>query len=241
MSLFALRWADLTEWFYQIKGRLKPGPSFPPESKRVPGGLPAEAGPISVETALNSRCTSDHDQDQKVFHWGLFDPQRRLTDDDVGRIVQRSLLPRVAAEGIRIEQDGRRLAFLVDEVPEDQHRRRRMIEAGMLQQSVCLTCAAAGAGMIFESQGIHGRRLSGSRRNIMEFEIDAMLPSYGDSYWTESVPGSPRPWRRGNLPDPRRVGPLPLAEALQRLQPSPPGPSATCGHRLATAAAWYGC
>lgn len=218
MFISASYWADLTEWFHQVRGRFKPEPAFPPESERAPAALPVEGSTVSVETALNSRCTSDHDMDQKVFHWGLFDPQRRLTEDHVHQILLRSLLPDWAVEGVKIEQEGCRLVFVVDDGPEDQHRRRRMIAAGMSQQAVCLVCAAWGAGMIFKSQGIHGRRISGSRRNVMEFQIDAMQPSYGSSYWTDAPPGSPRPWRSGNLPDPGRTGSVPLAEAFKRLQ-----------------------
>jgi hypothetical protein len=49
-------------------------------------------------------------------------------------------------------------------------------------------------------------------------ELDAMKPSYMGSFWTSALPSDRKPWRSGNLPDPRRDGKKPLLQVLKNLE-----------------------
>jgi hypothetical protein len=214
MLVAATRWADVIEWVNQVRERLQVGRVLPPESGRTFAVLPPNGAGVSVETALNSRCTSDQDGDQRLFHWGLFDIDRRLPDSDIERIRRLAVFPRFTRESVEVAGAGKRLIFDIGEPSGEQGLRWAMVESGMQQQSVCLVCASLGAGMVFDSMGIDGRAMPGNRRSVMAFDIDAMIPSYPEGFWTEATPGGFRPWRTGNLPDPKRRGAVPLLKAL---------------------------
>jgi len=54
----------------RIKLKLKPPLEVKPYSKRGEYRFSAESDTVSVEMALNSRCTSDNTGNQKYHHWG---------------------------------------------------------------------------------------------------------------------------------------------------------------------------
>ena len=71
------------KFFYRIENKFR-SPAKPPfKSPREIVTLPGECLKISVEMALNSRCTSDYDGNPKRFHWGMFDPERKLSKDQI--------------------------------------------------------------------------------------------------------------------------------------------------------------
>ena len=57
----------ILDWIDDLAYHVKPGDK----------NLPA-FDTISVETALNSRCTCDYDGDNKKGHWGTFNVKRKL-------------------------------------------------------------------------------------------------------------------------------------------------------------------
>ena len=49
---------------------------------------------ISVEMALNSRCTSDSDGNPRKFHWGMFNRTKKLSDEQIKKIIGLAKIPR---------------------------------------------------------------------------------------------------------------------------------------------------
>ena len=94
-TTFSVWGADIRESFHRIRGRLKPRPKTPPESERGIVGLPREGLETSLESALNSRCTSDSDEDPKVFHWGMFDLYNKLRQEDILKIVEAAKITKI--------------------------------------------------------------------------------------------------------------------------------------------------
>ncbi len=220
-SLFSgmagISWASVEELFNRIRGRLMSNPELPSESERGLSGLPEGGAAISLETALNSRCTSDKDGDPKVFHWGMFDLIKRLRQEDIRHIVESAMLPNITGKGADILVSGNELTFRVEGASRGFNRDRLMVESGMQQQAVCLACAALGAGMVFHGMGTEGTKTSDGHIATVRMEIDAMQPSYGGSFWTTDAPGDP--WLKGNLPEPDRKGRRPLLNVLSGLNP----------------------
>ena len=205
-------WASVEELFNRIWGRLVPAPKPPPESERTFVGLP-EGGPgVPLETALNSRCTSDGDGNPKVFHWGMFDLFYKLRPEDVLYVVEGARVPKMDLGAAEVAVADRELVFWVEKASGPMRQEWLMIASGMQQQAVCLACAALGAGMVFRNMGKDGTETPDGRIATVKMKIDAMKPSYGESFWTTDAPGAP--WLKGNLPEPDRKGRRPLLQVL---------------------------
>jgi hypothetical protein len=211
-----ISWASVEEWFNRIRGRLKSSSEPPPENKRQLVELRREGDETLLEAALNSRCTSDNDGDPKIFHWGMFDPFHKLRQEDIGRLAAAAKIPRINAQRADVGVSGNTLTFRVEKTPIGFTRDCLMVESGMQQQALCLACAALGAGMVFQNMGKDGSEASDGNLATIKIRVDAMKPSYGDSFWTTAAPGSP--WLKGNLPEPDRKGRRPLLAALAGLK-----------------------
>jgi hypothetical protein len=212
---FSVSWASVAELFNRIRGRLMPAPKSLPESARGLVGLPSEGTEIPLETALNSRCTSDSDGDPKVFHWGMFDLFTKLRPEDIQKIVDGARIPTVTGRAAEVLVSGNELTFRIEKASSAIQKDWLMVASGMQQQAVCLACAALGAGMIFRNMGKDGTETSDGHIATVKMHVDAMKPSYGDSFWTTDAPGEP--WLKGNLPEPDRKGHRPLLQALAGL------------------------
>jgi hypothetical protein len=92
-----------------------------------------------------------------------------------------------------------------------------MVESGMLQQAVCLLCAASGIGMVFKSLGPDGSRLNSHKLAAICMNLDAMKPSYDGEYWSTYPPRGEQPWMKGNMEDPQRDGNIPFMSAMKDL------------------------
>lgn len=204
--------------WYRLEGMFKRAVKLPPDSERVEGVLPGEGQAVSVEKALNSRCNSDYDGIQKKFHWGLFDPGRKLSSEQVGQVTNHALIPRFSKGKVQIRTEVSTLSFVIDERSSGHERDWLMIESGMQQQAVCLVCAALGIGCVFRSHGKDGTVIPGGERENIRIRLDPMKASYGGSYWSDQVPEGSRPWRKGNLPDPIRDTSRPLTAALEEVK-----------------------
>jgi hypothetical protein len=212
---FSISWASVEELFNRIRGRLMPAPKSLPESERGLVGLPSAGTEIPLETALNSRCTSDSDGDPKVFHWGIFDLFTKLRPEDIQKIVEGARIPTATGGAAEVLVSGNELTFRVEKASSAIQKDWLMVASGMQQQAVCLACAALGAGMVFRNMGKDGTETSDGHIATVKMHVDAMKPSYGDSFWTTDAPGEP--WLKGNLPEPDRKGHRPLRQALSGL------------------------
>lgn len=200
-----------------------------PEGQKKAAVLPAEGQGIAVETALNSRCTSDYDDDPRHFHWGMFDRASKLSTEQVQKIVSLSGIPRFTDGHFLIRAEENTLTFIIDERTAGPKRDWMMVESGMQQQAVGLICAALGVGYVFSTLGTGGTRISGEEFATTRIRLDAMKPSYDGKYWSTSPPTGSKSWKSGNLPDPEREEGKSLMKVLQGLKTTGEGISADRG------------
>jgi len=182
--------------------------------------LPKKGKTISIETALNSRCTSDYNGNPVKFHWGMFDRTKKLSIEQITKIASLSnQIPRFTEQKVEVQFKKNILTFIVENSKSGIMRDWMMIESGMQQQAVGLICAAMGAGMVFRNLGKDGTSLSDTEYGTIKVKIDPMNPSYSGSFWSNSIPDSIRnPWAKGNLPAPVRDGAKPLLSTLTNLK-----------------------
>lgn len=172
---------------------------------------------ISVETALNSRCTSDFDGDQGNFHWGLFDETKKLSEEQIKEILNLINIPRFTKERVEIRLAKNTFNFVIDGQKIGLIREHMMIESGMQQQALCLICSALGIGMVFENSTKDGRLISATDHENIKIKVVAMKPSYNGSYWSSIPPKGYKSWKSDNLPEPNRSGAKSLLSLLGNL------------------------
>jgi hypothetical protein len=216
VGLFSFKSAFASDILSKIRNR---SPSDPkPDSEREDAILPKEGTSVSVEMALNSRCTSDYDDNPKIFHWGMFDKTKKLTPAQIEQIRTYARIPRFTNAGIEIKNEKNILTFIIDNRVTQPFRDWTMIESGMQQQAVGLVCTALGAGYVFSGLGVDGKSISDDKFATVKFHLDAMKPSYSGAYWSTAAPAKTNPWKRGTLPDPIRQGNKPLISTLAGLK-----------------------
>jgi hypothetical protein len=187
----------------RVKSRIYPlSPHFLKRAFQFPEG----AITLSLETALNSRCTSDYDGDPTRFHWGMFDENRKLSIEQIGTIFDFAKTPRFTDHYVEILADQNTLAFTVDSRVNDIQKDWVMVESGMQQQAVGLVCAAFGVGMVFRNLGVDGTAISDSKWGTIKILLNPMKPSYDGQFWSSFPPMGVSSWLKGNLPDPSRDG-----------------------------------
>ena len=122
--------------------------------------LPEGGHNISVETALNSRCTSDYDENPEEFHWGMFDGKKKLSSEQIESVLSLARIPRFTDQRAEIRSERNILIFVVGNQVSGIMRDWMMVESGMQQQAVALICAALGVGMVFRNMGKDGTSIS---------------------------------------------------------------------------------
>lgn len=200
--------------FRKLRKKISKPILLPRDSERMIARLPPGGESISLEAALNSRCTSDYNGNQKISHWGMFDRSHKLSDINIQRIINLSHMPRYTAKSLGIRVDRNNLVFVADSKASGIERHWLMVESGMQQQAVLLTCAALGVGSSIFGLGINGKVISDNELATVHIMVSPMNPSYSGSYWSNSVPINGQKWKTGNLPDPCRTGDVPLLSAL---------------------------
>jgi len=148
----------------------------------------------------------------------MFDKTKRMTDEQIGKIVNWAQVPHLTDERVEIRIEKNILSFVIDGQRKGLLREHMMVESGMQQQAVGLVCAALGVGVLFINSGQDGRRMSDADHENVRIELDPMKPSYNDSYWTSMPPNGYKSWRNNNLPDPVRAGTTPLLSVLKELK-----------------------
>lgn len=208
---------------YRIEGFLRPPVELPPDSLRDEAELPQEGPTTSVEVALNSRCSSDYDGNPRKSHWGMFDRTRKLSEEQIGEIIDLARIPRLTDGKIGVRREHNMLTFLTDNRATDILKERMMVESGMQQQAVGLICSALGVGAVIKNLGKDGLPVSEDEYATVRIRLDFMKPSYDGAYWSEMAPAGRAPWLKGNLPDPVRSGDNSLVATLASLRTSNAG------------------
>jgi hypothetical protein len=180
--------------------------------------LPVQGTSVSVETALNSRCTSDSDGDPEKVHWGMFNRAKKLSSEQVDMVLTSATIPRFTNNVVEKEAKGNILAFKIQKHKSDIVNDYIMVESGMQQQAVGLVCAALGIGSRFDNLGRNGTSLSETEIATTKIRLGAMKPSYNGSWWSSLPPSGRAPWQKGNLPDPIREGANSLISTLSSLE-----------------------
>jgi hypothetical protein len=218
MAIFSFKSSFLRKIFYKIQNRINPPSEPKPDSERAEASLPREGVAVSVEMALNSRCTSDYDDNPKNFHWGMFDKTKKLTQAQVEQIITHARIPRFTDASIEIKNEKNMLTFTIDNHVTQLVRDWAMVESGMQQQALGLVCAALGSGYVFSAFGEEGKSISEDKFATVRIKLDAMKPSYDGAYWSSFAPLETKPWKSGTLPDPIRQGTKPLLATLEGLK-----------------------
>lgn len=204
--------------YYKITGKGGPSVQMPPDSERKLYETPKEGYRISVETALNSRCNSDYDNDPKKSHWGMFEKSLKLSDDQVKTFLNHIRIPRFTNNRLEVRTDGNVLTFVVDKQLSGIQKEWAMVESGMQQQAAGLISAAFGIGMVFRGARPNAHSISNVDYATTKMKIDAMRPAYNGQFWSSSSPDGNQHLMKGNLPEPRRDGNNSLIEALTELK-----------------------
>ena len=171
----------------KIRQRLSPPAGPNPDSRREDASLPQEGPFISIETAINTRCTGDYDDDPRKIHWGMFDKDRKLTSAQIEHIRKAAIIPRFTDAGVDILAENNMLLFTIDNSLTQPVRKAMMIESGMQQQAVGLVCAALGVGYVFRTLGVEGKLLRGKYSTTRTL-LEPLKPSYNGTYWTSKAP-----------------------------------------------------
>lgn len=204
--------------YYKILKRFRSPVPNPPREGRMIFEFPQGWDGVSVEKAMNSRCSSDYDENQEREHWGVFDRKKTLSDEQVREIVKYAQIPRFTDRRVEINVHKNVLSFVIDNTASGLIREWMMVESGMFIQTVGLLCSAMGAGMRFNSQGIDGISISANDHLNIKLILDAMAPSYNGSYWIDVSPLDRRKLDQSNLPDPVRDGEKSLVSVLTSLK-----------------------
>lgn len=199
----------------KARRRVEPRPGQASPDDLPAAALSKEGETISVEKALNSRCTSDDSGLKRVSHWGVYDNSRTLAGDDIQKVISLAEIRRLTTRALGVRREGDVTLFISDPHASGQEEERLMVESGMHQQAVSLVCASLGVGCTILNMGPDGREAGPNELASIRMRIKPAKPFYGESYWTSSAPQGPQGWLPGNLPDPRRDGTKPIIEALK--------------------------
>jgi hypothetical protein len=217
--LFMLRRIKILRAIYnRINYLIHPPEKIPPDDQRELVLLPSEGGSVSVEMALNSRCSSDYDNNPKIFHWGMFDRNKRLSDKQIQKIIHLINIPRFTDRQLNIYYEKNNLSFTVEKTNDNLTEAHwMMVESGMQQQALGLICSAMGVGMVLNGISKDGVASSNNEMITVKAHLDALKPSYEGSFWTDSNPLQKHHLNKGNLPQPIRNGENQLLPILENL------------------------
>ncbi len=218
MTLLLLDRSIFRRIFYKIEDLFRSPKKLPPDNQRQQVEFPQAGYSTSVEMALNSRCTSDYDENPKKFHWGMFDFKKKLSDAQIEEIIQLAKIPHFTDKKAEIHFEKNILTFVTDNCVQGIVREYLMVESGMQQQAVGLVCAALGVGMVFRYLGKDGTAISDTEWGTIRMRLDPMKPSYNGKFWSNLAPANVSHQLKGDLLDPDRDGDKPLISTLSDLE-----------------------
>jgi len=172
---------------------------------------------VSVEKALNSRCSSDHGP--KKSHFGTF-TKKRPSEETIDNILNCLSIPGFS-DGKLLHWFENDYLYLGFENPRHPHRERVLhLESGMQHEAVYLACAAEGVGTCIHNQGINGtsyeKKTATARHLIME-----ITDPYERGKFTTEAPGPEKPFVSGkNLTNPYRDGEIDCRSQMSKLATS---------------------
>lgn len=176
---------------------------------------PAFFAETDVETALNSRCSSDADSDQSRLHWGMYDLETHISDENLHALERGVQVPRFTYSRLDVDFDQRPVVLAISAYETGLEQKWLNIESGMQHQAIHLVCAAVGMGTCILNLGIDGQFLYGELLGTARMRIEMMRPSYQGSLWSNDAPGD---WVADpTLPEPRRSGGMLLLQAMENL------------------------
>ncbi|MHB0999538.1 MAG: hypothetical protein ACYC27_09850 [Armatimonadota bacterium] len=183
-----------------------------------PGSYMNESEPpfsaeTSVETALNSRCSSDHDGNPMNFHWGMYNSDEPVHPEYIHALERGLQVPRFTFHELHAELDERPIVLSMSNDVKGIDREWLHIESGMQHQAAHLVCAALGLGTCILNLGTDGKVLRDGRLGTARMSLEMMTPSYNGSMWSADAPNN---WvTNPSLPEPKRDGPMPLLKAVE--------------------------
>lgn len=217
--LFILKKIKILRKIFDRIDRLIHSPKrIPHDNQREFVKLPSEGSTISVEMALNSRCSSDYDDNPKKFHWGMFDYEKKLSEVQIQNIIHLVKIPRFTGYHLNIHSEKNKISFTAEKKSTNVTKEEWvMVESGMQQQALGLICSALGVGMFLKGISENGTRIQENVILTVRAHLDAMKQSYKDSYWTDLAPPVKYSLKRGSLPEPKRDGDNHLFTVLENL------------------------
>lgn len=174
---------------------------------------PAFNADISVETALNSRCSSDNDGDPKNFHWGMYNSNTHIPPEYLDALERGLQIPRYTLHQLNAELEERPIVLSMSNTAMGIEREWLHIESGMQHQAAHLVCAAVGMGTCIYNLGTDGTPQRTGLLGTVRMGLEMMYPSYNGSLWTTDAPDE---WIDDpSLPEPGREGSVPLLQAME--------------------------
>jgi len=147
----------------------------------------------SIETVLNSRCSSGFEVGINKRHWGIL-TSKIPEATKINKILSLLQIPRFSEGKLQNWFEGERL-FLGFQADNDTVVNRILnIESGMQQQALNLYCTAFKLGLGTINQGIDGTPY-GEKIAATSYIIRETLPSYKRGFFTTSKPGQPRSFK----------------------------------------------
>lgn len=172
---------------------------------------------VSVEKALNSRCSSG--LGPKKSHFGTF-TNKHPSEKTIDNILNCLNIPRFS-DGKLLHWFQNDYLYLGFENPRDPHKERMLhLESGMQHEAVYLACAAEGVGTCIHNQDINGtsyeKKTATARHLIME-----ITDPYERGKFTTEAPGPEKPFVSGkNLTNPYRDGEIDCRSQMSKLATS---------------------
>jgi hypothetical protein len=183
-------------------------------SQKTGFDLPPGWEKTSVETALNSRCSSDYDDSTSINHWGLADGRATLQEEQLQLLEKIAHFHRFSEKIAGFDRNGNVMSFYIDPKVTGTDREMLTLESGVMMQTVGLACAAMGIAVVFSHLGENGSLLGEQKLGTLAYRLEPMKPSFQKSFWSSIPPVGEHPWKTGNLPDPKRIGNVSVVKAL---------------------------
>ncbi|MGA3193094.1 MAG: hypothetical protein ABSD73_11395 [Candidatus Bathyarchaeia archaeon] len=180
---------------------------------------------VSIEKALNSRCSSGFGP--RKSHFGTF-VNKRPPETVIDQIINCLNIPRFSTGKLLHWLEDEYL-FLGFENPKNPSAERVLhVESGMQHEAVYLACAAEAVGTCAHNLGTDGTSKEG-KTTTTKHRILEIIDPYGASKFTTRAPGPEKPFFLGkNLTTPSRDSGIECVTQLPKLTTSSrSGPPAT--------------
>lgn len=172
---------------------------------------------MSVESVLNSRCSSDFGDREPKRHWGTYG-ESRPNNDEIKELIDYIQIPRISKENLVFWFENG-FIYLGFEDPNDLDQIRILnIESGMQHQALYLGCVIRGLGTCIHNEGIEGTKYE-EKMCTGKHLIMQMSEPYESGKLTKDVPGPNSTFTPGKyLNAPIRTGKMECLPQFKKLQ-----------------------